>query len=381
VRRVEGGLGEGEIEFLRTSYREYYYRSSSSLWIPPRLESREIGFLTFEGHFKRHMRAGTPGELVGAVLREVPWGIFYSVSYYEDPGNPDMDEKGWLGADLAFDIDVKDLHPACMDAHDFYACADGSVRPLSDGALPGCRRVDWVCPSCVEAGRREVLRLLDLLQRDLGVRPDSISIYYSGHRGFHVHVEDEGLRDLGREARAQIADYVSLSSYDPAFFARLLPISEGHLGTLVGWPARVAEALRAKYGVPPTRPALEALVGGDLRAAIDAAVAAVRVRIDPQVTVDISRIFRMPTSLNEKTGMSKLPCADIIACDPLTEAAVLSEEPVKVEVSYAPKLQLKGYTYGPYRRSTLKLPGFVAAFLVSKGVAKIVKSRGGASGP
>jgi len=86
---VEGGLGEGEIEFLRTSYREYYYRHSSSLWIPPRLESREIGFLTFEGHFKRHMRAGTPGELVGAVLREVPWGIFYSVSYYEDPGSPE----------------------------------------------------------------------------------------------------------------------------------------------------------------------------------------------------------------------------------------------------------------------------------------------------
>jgi hypothetical protein len=71
------------------------------------------------------------------------------------------------------------------------------------------------------------------------------------------------------------------------------------------------------------------------------------VRIDPQVTVDISRIFRMPTSLNEKTGMSKLPCADIITCDPLTEAAVLSEEPVKVEVSYRPEAAAEGLHLRP----------------------------------
>nr|CCC55620.1 DNA primase, small subunit [uncultured archaeon] len=366
-------MGEGEIEFLRTSYREYYYRSSGSLWVPPRLESREIGFLTFDGHFRRHLRVGSRGELVSAVLREVPWGIFYSVSLYEDPGNPEMDRKGWMGADLAFDIDVKDLHPACIDEHDFYLCEGGEVRPLGAGASPGCRRVDWVCPNCVEAGRREVLKLLDVLQRDLGIRPDAISVYFSGHRGFHVHVEDDSLLGLGREARAQIVDYLTLSSHSPGFLLELLGNSEDDLRTLVGWPMRVAEALRRRYGAPPTRAFLEHVTRGEAAAALEAAIAEVRVRVDPQVTMDVSRILRMPTSLNEKTGMAKVPCRDVVVCDPLEEAVAIGDEPVRVEISYAPRLRIGGYDYGPYRHTTLRLPAFVSAFLISKGVAKLVK--------
>lgn len=369
---VEAALGGEEIGFLRTSYREYYYRAASSLWIPPRLESREIGFLTFDGNYRRHLQFRSQGEFVAEILKEVPWGIFYSVSLYEDPGNPDMGRKGWLGAELVFDIDVKDLHPACMDAHDFYVCGDGSVHPLAEHPA-GCRRVDWVCPACIEAGRREVLKLLDVLLRDLGIRADAVSIYFSGHRGFHVHVEEEDLAGMSREARAQVADYLTLGSYDLRGLKRFLGTTEDGLETLVGWPRRIAEALRRRYGVPPTLDALENIAKDGLDDAIAAAVREVAVHVDPQVTVDVSRIFRMPTSLNEKTGMKKVRCADVVACDPLQEAIAIDDHPVKVEVSYAPKLHLGGYTYGPYKRATLKLPAFVAAFLVSKGVAKIVK--------
>ncbi len=365
---MDAPLGSGEIEFLRASYREYYYRAS--LWTPPGLESREMGFLTFEGSFRRHMRFGSPRELVAEVLREVPWGIFYSVSRYEDPSNPEMEGKGWMGADMVFDIDVKDLHPPCIEEHDFHICEDGSVRRLSDPA-PGCRRVDWVCPLCVEAGRREVLKLLDVLQRDLGVRPDSITVYFSGHRGFHVHVEGD-LEDLAKEARAQVVEYLTLGSYDPGLALRFLDTTEDGLATLVGWPRRVADALRRRFGVPPTRAALERLAG-DPGSAVRQALQEVAVRIDPQVTMDLSRIFRMPTSLNEKTGLMKARCEDVIACDPLEEAVAIGDEPVKVEVSHAPKLHLGGYVYGPYDRASVRLPAYVAAFLVSKGVAKVVK--------
>ncbi|HEU16980.1 MAG TPA: hypothetical protein ENO38_04855 [Nitrososphaeria archaeon] len=368
----ERGLGGEEIEFLRTSYREYYYRAASSMWIPRRLEAREVGFLTFDGGHRRHLRFSSPGELIAEILREIPWGVFYSVSLYEDPGNPEMERKGWVGADLVFDIDVKDLHPACIEEHDFYLCNDGSVHRLAERPM-GCRRVDWVCPMCVEAGRKEVLKLLDVLQRDMGIRPDAISVYFSGHRGFHVHVEDENLMDMGREARAQIVDYLMLNSYNIELLEGFLRTTEDGLETLAGWPWRIAEVLRQRYGVPPTLRALEALTKGEVETAISSAVRDVAVHVDPQVTMDLSRIFRMPTSLNEKTGMMKQRCADVVACDPLKDAVAIGDYPVKVEISYAPKLQIGGYTYGPYKRTALKLPAFVAAFLVSKGVAKVIK--------
>ena len=79
----------------------------------------------------------------------------------------------------------------------------------------------------------------------------------------------------------------------------------------------------------------------------------------------------MPTSLNEKTGLKKIRCDDLTSCDPLVESVVFDDSPVKLHVVYAPKLDLGGYTYGPYRKTTVRLPTFVAVFLVSKGLAKL----------
>lgn len=368
-------VGEREREFLRTRYRGFYYRNLDKLWMPRSLPEREIGFLTFGYTYRRHLSFTDDAEFKATILRETPWGIFYSISYYDDPGNTVMERKGWKGADLVFDIDIKDLEPPCLKEHDFLLCDDQVLPYTGAGDLPGdggCKKVDWICPLCIDDGKDGVLKLLDVLTRDFGISPGDIQVYYSGHRGFHVHIEDGELVSLDRRSRPQITEYLTLSGVDPKSIWRLLPLAEGEMNSLMGWPKRIVERASQVLNRPMTLPLANVLRKAKrFNSLMDGVIDDLRISIDPQVTQDISRIFRLPTSLNEKTGLRKTRCDDIMSCDPLVESVVFDDDPVKLHVTYAPKLDLGGYTYGPYRKTTVRLPTFVAVFLVSKGLAKL----------
>ena len=97
------------------------------------------------------------------------------------------------------------------------------------------------------------------------------------------------------------------------------------------------------------------------------------VRIDAMVTADIHRIFRMPETLNQKTGLVKKECDDLLSFDPMTRAIALPDENEQAEVmiDICPKVELGGNAYGPYRNEKKKLPLYVAVYLIAKGAAKI----------
>ena len=42
-------------------------------------------------------------------------------AYYENP-DFDMDKKGWIGADLVFDIDADHIPTSCNKIHDEFRC-------------------------------------------------------------------------------------------------------------------------------------------------------------------------------------------------------------------------------------------------------------------
>ncbi|MHA1873927.1 MAG: DNA primase catalytic subunit PriS, partial [Candidatus Heimdallarchaeaceae archaeon] len=69
------------------------------------IERREFGFTSFEGWMLRHKSFKNSSELKEFLQRSVPSDAYYSCAYYEDP-EAEMDRKGWLGADLIFDIDA-----------------------------------------------------------------------------------------------------------------------------------------------------------------------------------------------------------------------------------------------------------------------------------
>jgi len=51
----------------------------------------------------------------------VPSDVYYSSAYYERP-EEDMRGKGWLGADLIFDIDADHIPTPCAKVHDIWVC-------------------------------------------------------------------------------------------------------------------------------------------------------------------------------------------------------------------------------------------------------------------
>ena len=93
------------------------------------------------------------------------------------------------------------------------------------------------------------------------------------------------------------------------------------------------------------------------------------VRIDPNVTVDIHRIFRLPGSLNSKSGLAKILVNDIDKFDPYTQACFIDSDSVKVVANCPAQFLLKGKKFGPYDNETVYVPKFAAVYMICKGVA------------
>ena len=321
---------------LKGAYRWYYFKKTDELRPPSEIDKREFGYRDFNGNMVRHIQLKSKGELYALAVREVPRSIYYSVSYYKDPAAP-MQLKGRMGSDLVFDIDMKDVSKS-YEKHSFWICE--SCHAFGPGQAPGiCPRcgskqvkfIDWACDECINEIKNEAMNLIDILQGDFGINANEISVYFSGNNGFHVHVDSKKFISLSSKERAEIVDYIRGTGFE----------SEIYLSNV---PDRAKEyAIKRK-----------------------------RVLIDPQVTVDVSRIFRLPGSLHDESGLEKKLCRNIETCDPFTDAAVLPDEPLNVMVYYAPEFKLKGLKFGPYRMESAKLPTYAAVYLMAKGLAQPV---------
>jgi DNA primase small subunit len=95
------------------------------------------------------------------------------------------------------------------------------------------------------------------------------------------------------------------------------------------------------------------------------------VKIDPNVTVDIHRIFRLEGSLNSKSSLAKLACDNIEKFNPYTEACLIDDKPVEVSANLPIEFRLKNRKFGPYTNEKISVPKYAAAYMVCKGIASI----------
>ncbi|MER3408343.1 MAG: DNA primase, partial [Nitrososphaera sp.] len=201
------------MEVARAAFREYYFRQKT-IEAPSEIGQREFGYAQFGvPGMVRHLSFKSIGELVATLVREVPSDIYCSNALYRFPPLP-MQEKQWLGADLIFDIDGKDLDLPCVPSHSYPVCAScGHVSAPYDmekekgyacpacGAAKAAQHVVIPCHKCTDGSKKAARRLVDILTHDLGIDRRNIDLYFSGNNGFHFHIRDDSYRPLESQAR------------------------------------------------------------------------------------------------------------------------------------------------------------------------------------
>jgi len=327
-----------------------------------------------------------------------------------------MDAKGWLGADLVFDIDADHIPTPCNKQHDTWICKScgATGHGTKPEKCPKCggqkfTEINWLCDTCLEAAKEETIKLLEVLEHDFGFSVNEMKLAFSGHRGYHVHIEDPAVRTLDSIARKEIVDYVAgiglnLTTYD---------IEGGHSPSFddFGWSGRIAKGtyeflLTANQEQLENiglkrKPATQVLgqkdkileswkgkgpwkmlkgVGPDSWAEIlRQGIEKQSVRIDTVVTTDIHRLIRLANTLHGETGLKKVefPANEIECFDPLKSAVAFRRGTVRVDVSEVPQFRLGDGVYGPFKNQIVELPTAVAIFLLCKGVAKAMEESAG----
>jgi DNA primase small subunit len=334
----------------------------------------------------RHLSFKSEGELKAHLVKEAPRSAYYSIAYYYDPTLP-MQEKGWKGADLAFDIDCDDLNLECKKEHDIWTCSNCGAKGKG-GKPKRCRcgstsfdQLNWVCPNCLEAAKEEVKKLIEILISDFGLTRKQIKVYFSGSKGYHVTVEGAEFEHLEQLGRMELADYVCGRGLLPEFIgvAKSSTVDDlrRRLPTLgeSGWRGRVAEYFASISKADPREAMIEIYAKSGYRGfkkALEECVKRMGVTIDTNVTTDIHRIFRLPGTLHNETGLIKKKVVSLDAFDPLVDAVAFGDEPIKVEVIYAPPFTLLDQRYDLKPAQKVKLPLAAAVYLLGQGLAKLV---------
>src|SRR5918996_4813959 len=133
------------ISVIKKAFREYYFNQSKAIEEPLKMEQREFGFAQLgQTGMLRHLSFKSIKELDAMLVREAPSDVYCSNAYYRFPTQQPMQEKQWLGADLIFDIDGKDLGMPCVPSHSYSVCIQcGSASSPADD-----EHRQYSCPSC-----------------------------------------------------------------------------------------------------------------------------------------------------------------------------------------------------------------------------------------
>jgi DNA primase small subunit len=390
-------MDERTLDYLERRFGDHYRRVD--VGPPPAAADREWGYIPFTTGGTRMVRHrsildlgefGESAELDEVLARQRPRHVYFSAARYDDPGAGEMSEKGWRGADLVFDIDAD--HLPGVDEETPYA-------------------------EMLATGKAAVEDLLDLLDRDFGF--DDMTVVFSGGRGYHVHVRDDGVQELDRDERREVVDYVLgegvdletlVRSESVSGVGRKTPADKRTLRTDGGWGRRTHERLLAvldsvvdlddedalarltEYegvGQGKAEAVLNAarrnrgeIAAGNVdvhsamvsfaRAVLEETVAADRAPVDEPVTTDLNRLIRLPGSLHGGSGLAvtRIDRGDLASFDPLVDAVpeTFRGGSTTVDVTEGGPVTVAGDSFN-LSAGEQSLPEPVAVFLLARGRA------------
>lgn len=374
-------------EFLRQRFSAYYngeIQGAGAVFLPDSLKEREWGFIFFnkEGKpagMRRHLSFTSADEVTAYLRSMTPAHVYYSSAYYARPGAAQMGEKGWLGADLIFDLD-----------------ADHIVRGPYDVMLA---RV-----------KEELFKLIGMLTGELGFSEKDLKVNFSGGRGYHIHIPLLTVRGWSSAERRELVNYVCGTGLAPESM-----LSGTAAGS--GWRMRYRSALSTELACIASLDAAgqsayfsempnlgDKFISGFLknlektraiaqnhpemllenkviRAMISPENSSFQTRLlgyaaqaDEPVTTDIKRLIRHPGSLHGGSGMRVTPLevSRLDAFDPLMDAVVFGERIVPVDCSFALSMPILGNRYD-LSAGLNTVPEALAVFLCCRGIAEIAR--------
>lgn len=391
--------------FLLKMFRRYY--KENEMPMPSRFGRREFGFMYFDRDFmQRHMSFSNPTEMRKFMIAQVPKHSYYSTAYYRRPNAPTMEEKGWMGADLIFDLDADHLEGA----------EDMSYSQMMDQI------------------KKEMINLLDsFLYNDLGFDEKDVGIYFSGGRGYHAHIELNDVTGLGSHERREIVDFVTSNGLDIdrvfrqenvvrsvvnvkgqernniSTFRTIPPEDSG------GWWLRMRNGLKDVVNdvcdqdtkdLKRTYPSIKSMSPKTIESYKDDLIKSRDVifvnnrmatlkkgtqdmlikimkedvayrlsgEVDEPVTADIKRLIRLPGSLHGKTGLKVMPITrdELNGFDPLLDALPESytSGPITVNVKRKTDIKINGERFD-LDIGVTEVPEYAAVFLVGRRIADI----------
>ncbi|GAB4309246.1 MAG: DNA primase small subunit PriS [Promethearchaeota archaeon] len=404
---------------LRGMFRKYY--QSTRPRPPTDIQRREFAFTFFgqKGMF-RHRGMISADQYHAYLVKFAPEHAYVSAALYQKPEAPDMDAKGWMGCDFVFDIDCDHLPTDCKQVHDRWQCAacEFAGRGSPPPQCPGCGErkfasLNWVCDRCLGAAKEETLKLIeDFLEPDLGISKNEMTVAFSGHRGYHVHVETDEYRQLDQEQRRELVDYVRGTGVS----LKVLGLYEdkenvhGVLRDAPGWGGKIArflesflekataEELAAVEGLSPryaralhdvkreilgrirsdnTNWTVRGVGMATFEKLAEHAVATIAPDVDVPVSLDVHRLIRLVDTLHGKTGLRvvEVPPNALAEFDPLKDALAFGTAEVTVKVTakpFSPAFRISDASYPEFPDGTaVTLPADAAAFLLCKGAAEV----------
>ncbi|MFO8133146.1 MAG: DNA primase catalytic subunit PriS [Thermoplasmatota archaeon] len=378
--------------FLQERFRRYY--SSAEVPAPRRFTRREYGFVFFDqAGMTRHVGFRQHDQLLELLRQQAPAHVYHSSAYYETPDAATMQEKGWMGADLIFDLDADHL--------------------------PGAE--DMRYEEMLAMVKRELAKLVSFLTEDFGFTDNELSLYFSGGRGYHCHVVHPEVLPLESQARREIVDYITGRGLDldamlrEKTIARRGKMSQTALEiappTAPGWRGKISrdivdffrelrgmeqseamELLTSFEGIgeKTAMGILDDLTGERIerirRGKIDQSTyikkimpqlvkrCAVELRGEPDepVTGDVKRLIRQPGSLHGKTGLrvTPVPLDGIDDFDPLRDAVVFSDESVEIDLQRPVEITMMEQSFS-LQKGAVEVPEYLAVLLAGRGVAQV----------
>ena len=358
-------------KYLKRIFQAYYKEKQSEIPVVNLFDQREFGFIPWDKQImNRHIGFTSIINLKKYFIINTPKHAYTSGSLYLSPENQDMQKKGYKGCDLIFDIDVDHFYTPCKEDHDIWYCEEcgkngkGMVQKCPKCGKLKLKKLNWICKDCLAIAKNEIIKLIyDFLIPDFNININKMKITFSGHRGYHLKIEDEQIRTLSSDERREIIDFVTGENMS----FEILGLQEkggnifGFSRETIGWPQKIVgqiENILSKSNVEIeailsdkrkfnlSQDLMEnfinfkenfhniiknnhnnnwTLVGFTLNAwnkFLKRIVAEIGIEVDIPVSIDIHRLIRYPGSLHGKTGfkVQELLPDEIDIFNPLEES-------------------------------------------------------------